>query len=363
MNTLLGSSRMRLVALTTSLALLLPSIAYAQPADVPPTSTPAPAPAKREPTAGDLATARTALREGLVLREKGELQDALARLGSAYDLVPTPVTGFELGKTHMMMGHVLQAHELFKKVIRMPPSMEESSRSQMARDEAVRLAKELEPRIPTLRLKLTLPHGASAVVKVDDEVIPMTGAETMRAVDPGPHEVTAKAGDGPEEKVHVDVAESETKDVALAPTWVPPKAPPPGKGRDVIFVRQTNPLAFVGFGIAAAGLIATTVSALVYIDARDDAKGKCGSSFCPPAAGRDRLQFGDNTVVDTRFQGDNTRYQVSSVIMVAAGISTLVFFGVGIFGAARPVKERVTVGSTPLTPSIGLGRLGLTGTF
>ena len=39
------------------------------------------------------------MREGLALREKGELQEALARLGSAYDLVPTPVTGFELGKT------------------------------------------------------------------------------------------------------------------------------------------------------------------------------------------------------------------------------------------------------------------------
>lgn len=294
-----------------------------------------------------------------MLRDKGELQEALARLASAYDLVPTPVTGFELGKTHMMLGHVLQAHELFKKVVRMAPSMEESTRSQTSRDEAARLANELEPRIPSLRLKLTLPKDATAVVKVDDETITMTAPEALRAVDPGPHEVVAQAGDGPEEKVHVEVAEGEIKDVALAPQWVPPKNPPPGKTREIIYVRQTNPLAFVGFGVAAAGLVVTTVATLVYIDARDDAKDKCGESYCPPAIRNNTVLTG-NTVIDTGFQGENARYQVSGIIALAAGFTTVVFVGLGILGAARPVKERV---STSIQPSVGLGRLGLTGTF
>ncbi len=328
--------------------------AWAQAPEAPPT-----APVRREPTAGDLATARTALREGLALREKGELAAALARLGSAYDLVPTPVTGFELGKTHMMLGHVLQAHELFKKVVRMPPSMEESTRSQTSREEAARLAKELEPRIPSLRLKLTLPPGASAEVKVDDETISLTGPETLRAVEPGAHDVVAKAGDGPEEKKHVDVAESETKDVALAPTWVAPKAPPVGKGRDVIYVRQTNPLAFVGFGIAAASLVVTTISAFVYVDARQDAIDRCGNRFCPPATGRGLIP--ENAIVDTTFQDENARYQISGALTIAGAVTTVVFVGVGIFGAARPVKERVVAGT--VASSLGLGRLGLSGTF
>ncbi|HVH45554.1 MAG TPA: hypothetical protein VM925_24540 [Labilithrix sp.] len=339
-----------------------------------PSSTPAAAPSvpaaaaapaanatpKREPTAGDFATARTALKEGLALREKGDLQEALARLASAYDLVPTPVTGFELGKTHMMLGHVLQAHELFKKVVRMPPSMEESARSQTSRDESARLSRELEPRIPSLRLKLTLAPGASAVVKVDDDEIPLTGPETVRAVDPGPHDVTAKAGDGPEEKVHVDVAEAETKDVVLAPKWVAPKNPPPGKTTQIIYVRQTNPLAFVGFGVAAAALIVTTVSAFIYIDARNEAEDKCGNNYCPPA--RRSTVFPENTVIDTSFESENTRYQVSGAIMIAGAFTTALFFGLGVVGVARPVKERV-VASPKIEPSVGLGRLGLTGTF
>jgi hypothetical protein len=347
-------------AAAASLTLLAVAPARAELPDAAPAPAAAPAAPKREPTAGDLATARTALREGLALREKGDLPEALARLGSAFDLVPTPVTGFELGKTHMMLGHVLQAHELFKKVVRMPPSMEESSRSQTSRDEAARLAKELEPRIPSLRLKLTLPQGANAVVKVDDEVITLTGAETLRAVDPGAHDVTAKAGDGPEDKVHVEVAETETKEVALAPKWVPPKVPLSGKSREVIYVRQTNPLAFVGFGVAAAALVVTTVSAFIYVDARDDAKDKCGQRYCPPAPSRGILP--ENAVVDTDFQGENTRYQLSGIVMFAAGFTTVVFVGLGVFGAARPLKERVTAGGA-FQPSVGLGRLGLSGTF
>ena len=126
-------------------------------------------------------------------------------------------------------------------------------------------------------------------------------------------------------------------------------------------MRQTNPLAFVGFGIAAAALVVTTVSALVYIDARDDAKDKCGESYCPPAIRNNNI-ITNNSVIDTSFQGETARYQVAGAITLAAGVTTLVFAGIGIFGAARPVKERVSAG-TAVQPSVGLGRLGLTGTF
>ncbi|MEA2751661.1 MAG: hypothetical protein QOI41_5804, partial [Myxococcales bacterium] len=90
--------------------LALPSVARAAPPETPaPATAPASAPAAGtvhvEPSAGDLATARSALKEGLALREKGDLLGALGRLTTAHDLVPTPVTAFELGKTHLLMGH------------------------------------------------------------------------------------------------------------------------------------------------------------------------------------------------------------------------------------------------------------------
>src|ERR1700731_2600082 len=113
--------------------LALPSVAHAAPPDAPPPATaPAPGTVHVEPSAGDLATARSALKEGLALREKGDLLGAVGRFTTAHDLVPTPVTAFELGKTHLLMGHVLQAHELFIKIGRIPPALEESQRSATA---------------------------------------------------------------------------------------------------------------------------------------------------------------------------------------------------------------------------------------
>jgi hypothetical protein len=316
---------------------------------------PAPAPAaKHEPTAGDLATARGALKDGLTRRSSGDAAGALAPLTSAWDLVPTPVTGFELGKTHLMLGHVLQAHELFKKVVRMPPSLEESSRSQTARDESARLAKEIEPRIPSLRLKVTVPKGATAVVKVDDDVISMTGPETLRAVDPGPHDVVAQAGDGPEQKVHVEIAESEIKDIPLSPQWIPPKPPPPPKGRDIIFVRQTNPIAFIGFSVAGAALIVTTVSTFVYLNATSAAEDKCGRNYCPPIPSASNVL--PTSVVDTSYNSDQIRRAVAGTLAIVGAISTVVFAGVGIFGVSRPIKEKVVAG---VRPTIN----GIEGTF
>jgi hypothetical protein len=333
-------------------------------------TTPA-APTKREPSAGDFATARAALREGLQHREKGELPQALMRLSSAYDLVPTPVTGFELGKTHMMLGHVLQAHELFKKVVRMPASMEESTRSQSARDEAARLAKEVEPRIPTLKIKLTLPKEATAVVKIDDDVITTPSAETTRSVDPGPHDIVAKAGDGPEQKVHVEVAESESKEVALAPQWIKPKDPPPSSNQpEAIFVKSTNPLVYIGFGVAGAAAVVTGITAFVAFNAHRDARRRCGDSFCPPKSDTGGIGGSGASIGDLNFTEQSNQAAGWTLVAVVAGITTVLFTGVGILGIRRPVKERVITLNAPPPPSkptiqpvVGMGNVGVVGTF
>lgn len=298
---------------------------------------------RREPSAGDLATARAALKEGLALREKGELAESAMRLTTAFDLVPTPVTGFELGKAQMMAGKILQASELFKKVLRMPPSMEESDRSRVAREESARLAKELEPRIPSLRIRLKLPAGATAQVRIDEEDVTIPGAETLRAVDPGSHEIVAKAGDGPEQHVRVDVAESEVKDVELTPQWVPPKAPAPGKGQVVVVRQTTSVLTFIGFAGASAGLALTASAAYVFASQSSDLSDKCGEKYCPETLQRDVATRG-----------------AWGVVTVIGAASTIGFLAAGIIGATNPVKEKVVVGVQPM---IGPGGAGVQGRF
>jgi hypothetical protein len=296
------------------------------------------------PSPGDLATARAALREGQALRETGDLEGSFARLLTAWELVQTPVTGFELGKAHMLKGRILQAHEMFKKVVRMPALLEESDRSATARSEASRLAADLEPRIPSLRLRLVLPPGATAKVHVDDEEVSVVDT-TPRRVDPGPHVVVAKAGDGPELRASVAVQEGETKDVELAPTWVLPRPPPAPGPPQAIVVKTTNKLVFAGFGGASASLVFAGVSTLLAVSNANRAEERCGKSYCPP----DVLQNDANVA---RFWG---------VMAVASTVSTAVFLSVGIVASSFPSQQRAF--GVAFAPALGPGGAGMTGSF
>ena len=336
------------LALSLALSLSVSRVALADaPAPAPPAPAPAPAASVRvEPSAGDLATARNALKEGLALREKGDLVGALGRFTTAHDLVPTPVTAFELGKTHLLMGHVLQAHELFIKIGRLPPALEESQRSATAREEAARLATDLEPRIPSLRIRLKLPPDATAVVRIDDDPIAVTGTVTPRSVEPGKHVIVARAGDGPEERVTMEIGEGETKDVDLAPQWVAPKAPevPAGSGGQVVYLRQTNPLVFVGFTISTVALTLTGVAAVLAFNAAGRAQDRCSADYCPQHV-RD---------------SDITEMRTWLVVTAVAGGATVGFFSLAVLSIAKPVNEKVTAG---VRPYVGPGSAGLVGAF
>jgi hypothetical protein len=346
------------VTIALAIALSASGSANAQPATPAPSPAPAPAPApagptspdtRHEPSAADMATARNALRDGLAARDANDVPGALARLTTAWDLVQTPVTGFELGKTHLMLGHILQAHELFVKVGRMPAALEESSRSATARTEAARLAEDLEPRIPSLRIRVKVPPGATAVLRIDDEIVAMTGAITPRTVNPGAHQIVARAGDGPEQRVTVELKEGETKDVELAPKWVPPKVPVAGTG-PALYVRQANPLVFVGFGAAGAGVVLTTVALAFAADASARTRSRCGDEFCP------------DTVDQTQVGVGGTARERQAWLLVAAisGITSGAFLTMGVITATRPVKVKL-VGS--VAPFIGPTGAGLTGRF
>lgn len=304
-----------------------------------------------DPSAGDLATARIALRDGLALRDRGELQAALGRFTTAYELVPTPVTAFELGKAYMRLGRVLTAHELFQKVTRMPPATEESSRSAIAREESRRLAADLEPRIPTLRLRVRLPSGATADVRLDDEPIGVAGdagGVTTRAVDPGAHVVTAKAGDGPEHRVTLEIGESETREVELAPQWIAPKAAKtiePPSSSQVVFLRQTNPLVFVGFGASAAALTLTGVSAVLLVNAADRVQERCGKDYCA-----ERVREKDLNETGTW-----------ALVTGISGVAAIGFFALGVISIGSPTNEKVV--ARGVTPYVGPGAAGIRGHF
>ncbi|MBL8608606.1 MAG: hypothetical protein JNL38_14870 [Myxococcales bacterium] len=237
------------------------------------------------PSAEDVAAARDRLREGVVLRDRGELQPAIEKLRVAYTIIPTPVTAVELGKAYVLAGRILDARELFLSVRRIAVHPEETARSQSAREEAARAALELEPRIPSLLVSLELAKGATAAVTIDDAPVLVDALKDPRKMNPGHHVVVARAGDGPEERAEVDLREGEVKEIKLAPRWVPPAVKPPpaaGTTTERVVIRQAaHPSLWVGFSVAAVGLAATSAFTVFAFD-RANARDKCQEGYCPP---------------------------------------------------------------------------------
>jgi hypothetical protein len=176
----------------------------------------------------DRENARKLLNDGLDLRDEGKLDAALVKLQAADALVSTPVTRLEVGRTQMMLGKLVEARVTLNTVKTMAVAPEDEPKYAKTRLEAAGLADSIVPRLAAIRLVLKSP----ASVAVDGDPIPEAALTETRVVNPGPHVIAAKTGDGSTTTIEVTVQEGQTKDVVieLKPVIAAPtasKAPAP----------------------------------------------------------------------------------------------------------------------------------------
>jgi hypothetical protein len=301
-------------------------------------------------SASDLESARDLYKQARELRTKGDLKGALEKFKGANALAATPITALELGRTYMQVGQLLEAREAFLSVSRLKVQPDESERSAAARAEAVELAEQVRPRIPSLVVHV--PAGAS--VTVDGAPVPADAVGLPRKLNPGPHDVAARFGEGPEDKKTVNLKEAESAEVTLAPKapeGIGPTGPgPAGSGHEAgggASGRQAgdepapkkaiHPLVWVGAGVGVAGLGFGTVAGIVTLSKKSTINELCQGTRCPPAA--------ESTVTAGR------TWATLSTISVAVG---LVGIGVGVVGFFLPTKAA----AKPSTAQRALGALG-----
>ena len=182
----------------------------------------------QERSASDFAQAREFLNQGIELRRKGDLVGALEKLKAAHALGNTPITGVELGKTHVQLGQLVEAEEVFLSVARIRVRREETARSEGARRESATLAEQVRARIPTLTVRITGVPLDSVAVEIDGAVVLKEALAGPRLVDPGRHHIFAKSTSGGTAETTVDVAEGEARDVELKIVFTGGNpAPPP----------------------------------------------------------------------------------------------------------------------------------------
>lgn len=140
----------------------------------------------------DKDAARILFTEAKELREAGKLEQALDRFKRAHELAPTPITTLELGRTHAMLGHLVEARRLYRSIEALEIKPAESAKTTAAREEGKVLAAKLDARIPTVVLKVVSLDPLDTVT-LDGKPIELGALGASLALDPGKHTLVARA--------------------------------------------------------------------------------------------------------------------------------------------------------------------------
>lgn len=174
----------------------------------PPVATPAPTREER---------AEALFQEGKRLFEAGEYAAACAKLAESDALDPTISTLGLLAGCHEREGRLATAWQEYLTTAERAARAGDS-RADFARERAAAL----EPRLPRLQIKLERPEPGVEVLR-DGVAVPAAELGKAIPVDPGVHEIVARAADGRERRQTITAQES-----ALALVTVPSFDPPRG---------------------------------------------------------------------------------------------------------------------------------------
>jgi hypothetical protein len=314
----------------------------------------------QQPSAGDVAQARELFNEGLALRDKGDLAGAIEKLRAADALARTPITGIELGRTYLSAGKLVEARETLLAVGRLRVTPQETARSTSARAEAARLAEQVRARIPSLVIQISGVPIESVAVTIDGAAVPTEALTAPRLVNPGSHVLVATSTSGGSTTTKVDVKEGESRTVQLTITFTggapaPPAgtvtlAPPAAGAQDTVPPAQPSSsspvrsvLLFGGFGLAAAGAVAGSVTGVMALSKGSSVKNACDGLICP-------------TSVNGDLTSGRSLATVSTISFVVAGVGAVA----GVVGLAlHPHAEGGA--AAWLTPWVAPGGAGMAG--
>jgi len=211
------------------------------------------------------------------------------------------------------------------------------------------------------QVTMTITGPESPTVTLDGVAIPSVALGTERPVNPGTHAVHAeaagfKAGDG---SFSVEEGKSATFSLALEKEAAPPAglvevdSPRPAtldKGEGASDGSSQRTLAFVGFGVGAAGIVGGAITGIIAMGKHSDLqKSPCSDKPCSPA---DASSF--NSDLDS-YHAVGTISTIGFVVG-AAGIAA----GTALFLTAPKREQRK---GAFIAPAVGLGTVGATGRF
>ncbi len=320
---------------------------------------------KGPPSAADRETARSLVGLGHKKTAAGDLKGALQAYKQADAIMGVPTTGALVAKGYERLGQLLDAHDALVKVTLFPKKPNEPPAFAGARDAARAKIQQLRPRIPSLKVELNttkgpLPAGVEPVIHIDGVKLAGMLAAVPRKVNPGKHTISGSAP-GWRAELEVTVKERENRVVKLVlkphkddkpngdkPNGDKPNGDKPNGNGDK--VESGAPvLAIVGFVIGGVGVAAGAITGGLAMSAGSAAKEGCNGNVCPTANQDDA----DHATLMAH---------ISTAGFAVGGAGVVL----GVIGLLLPDAEPSSPAKkkdAQLQPWLGLGTIGLSGTF
>jgi hypothetical protein len=269
-----------------------------------------------EPSLAEKETARALFEEGDEKFRAGDYAGALEAFTAADAIMGVPTTGLELGRAQSALGMLLEARDTLVRVTLIPRQPDENEYFVQARSEAATLAREIGERIPSVAIRVAPPEVEARIV-IDGSPIARALARHAIRVNPGKRVIRVEAAGHLPATREIELRERDRRvlDVALAPEPGPREQPAGPADRpssdDLVTV------AWVAFGVGAAGLVAAGVTGGMALAAEADLSERCPGKVCAAedAADLDRAKALGNGA---------TASAVIGSMGIALGIATLI---------------------------------------
>jgi hypothetical protein len=311
-----------------AVASLLPFTAFAQSAD-------------------DAARAQVLFEQGNRAMDAHDYATACAKFEATQSMVRGIGVTLRLADCLEKQGRIASAWAQFRSGEQMCQDKHDA-RESVARDRAAAL----EPHLPKVRLMVAQPAPEGLHVTQDGHELPAGTWATDVPIDPGPHVFTASApgyqsweakrdfaADRPAVEVDVpalvkepQTAAREERHEAAPPQKIeaPPPSPPQQSGS-----RSIPTVAWIGFGVGAAGIISGSITGSMTLVKASQIKSDCPSGACTSQTQLDNAKAAQ--VIAT----------ISDVSFIVGGVGALVGVGAYLFLGKNGDERSAVVTFTP----------------
>jgi hypothetical protein len=234
--------------------------------------------ANGEPSAAELASARSLFSEARAAEERGDWLEALTKLDAVAKVKMTPQVRFHLGLCQEHTTHLVEALNNLERA-----ALEASEQNlPMVVEEAKQHALDVRARVP--QLFIALPSVNETRVEVDGQVVASVLLGRPVPCDPGPHKIVATA---PGQFFSREVSLAESEEVRIEVVFSPARAESdpsaPGSAgiaavSDAAGTRSRDgwsTLGWVAVGVGGAAVVGAGVTALIRQDAINDIQSIC----------------------------------------------------------------------------------------